>query len=31
VLHATFNLGILIKDLIILKNPAFVRRILGYE
>ena len=31
VLHATFNLGVLIKDLIILRNPGSVRRILGYE
>jgi membrane protease YdiL (CAAX protease family) len=31
VIHAAFNLGVLIKDLVILRNPGFVRRILGYE
>jgi membrane protease YdiL (CAAX protease family) len=31
VLHSVFNLGVLIKDLVILKDPGFVRRILGYE
>ena len=31
ILHATFNLGVLIKDLVVLRDPGFVRRILGYE